>query len=86
MATGRFQKSRSMSPRSLVQLSLGAVVTGAFTLMLGCVGCSTKPPEKTPPPQRTVGSPAQVPPPEKLPRVMLGIDVLEAEGFKAIAG
>jgi uncharacterized protein YbbC (DUF1343 family) len=86
MATGRFQKSRSMSPRSLVQLSLGAVVTGAFTLMLGCVGCSTKPPEKTPPPQRTVGSPAPVPPPEKLPRVMLGIDVLEAEGFKAIAG
>lgn len=69
-----------MSRRSLVQLSLGAVVTGALTLMLGCAGCSTKPPVKTAPPPRAVV------PPEKLPPVMLGIDVLEADGFKAIAG
>lgn len=86
MSAGHFQKSRHMSRRSLVQLSLGAVVAGALTLMLGCAGCSTKPPVKTPPPPRAVTPAAPVLPPEKLPPVMLGIDVLEADGFKAIAG
>lgn len=75
-----------MSRRSLVQLSLGAVVTGALSLILGCAGCATKPPAKAPPPAPAVAPSAPVLPPEKLPPVMLGIDVLEAEGFKAIAG
>jgi len=86
MFAGHFQKSRHMSRRSLVQLSFGAVVTGALTLMLGCAGCSTKPPVKAPPSPRVVAPAAPVLPPEKLPPVMLGIDVLEADGFKAIAG
>lgn len=75
-----------MSRRSIVQLSLGAVVAGALTLLLGCAGCSTKPPAKSPASPPAVAPPATVFPPEKLPPVMLGIDVLEAEGFKAIAG
>jgi len=72
-----------MSRRSLVKISLGAVIASAFALVLGCASKPTKAAEK--PPAPTV-APAPVPPPEKLPRVMLGIDVLEAEKFAAIAG
>jgi uncharacterized protein YbbC (DUF1343 family) len=77
-----------MSRRSLVKLFLSAVGVGALTLMLGCAGCSSKTtkvvPKPTPPP--VVVAPPPALPPEKLPPVMLGIDVLEADGFKAVAG
>lgn len=68
-----------MSRRSLVKISLGTAVACACALLLGC---STKP-TKAAEPAREV---APVPPPEKLPPVMLGIDVLEEDGFKAVAG
>jgi uncharacterized protein YbbC (DUF1343 family) len=87
MVRRRFQKSRHMSCRLLLKLSLGAVVAGALALGFGC---SSKPaktaakPATVPPPVQVAAPP--VPPPEKLPPVMLGIDVLEADGFKAVAG
>ena len=74
-----------MSRRSLVKLTLGAVVLGALALALGCTTKPAKAAAKPAPVAPPVVLPP-VPPPEKLPRVMLGIDVLEAEGFKAIAG
>ncbi len=67
---------------------IGAALA-ALLLIAGC-GTPPKPAPKppvvppvvvTPPPK-----PVVVPPPENLPPVMLGIDVLEADGFKAIAG
>ncbi len=73
-----------MSRRSLVKISLGAVALGALALVLGC---ATKPAKAAAKP--AIASPVilpPVPPPEKLPRVLLGIDVLEADGFKAVAG
>jgi uncharacterized protein YbbC (DUF1343 family) len=78
-----------MSRRSLVKLFLGSCIVSAFALMLGCAGCSSKPkpalvPKKVAPAPVLPAPPP--PPPEKLPPVMLGIDVLEADGFKAIAG
>jgi len=72
-----------MSRRSLVKLSLGAVAVSALALMLGCSSKPAKAAEKPAAPA-VVLPPA--PPPVKLPPVMLGIDVLEADGFKAIAG
>ncbi len=74
-----------MLRRSPVKLFLGVVATSAFALMLGCAGCSSKPAKVVEKPT-PVAPPAPPAPPEKLPRVMLGIDVLEADGFKAIAG
>ena len=59
-----------------------------FALLAGCA-TDTKKTEKKPaptPPPVAKPEPKPEPPPEKLPRVMLGIDVLEAEGFKAVAG
>ncbi len=73
-----------MSRRSLVKFSLGAVVVSALALTLGCSSQPAKAAEKPAPPAVVV-LPA-VPPPEKLPPVMLGLDVLEADGFKAVAG
>jgi uncharacterized protein YbbC (DUF1343 family) len=72
-----------MSRRSLVKLSLGAAVLGALALALGC---ATKPAKAATPPATPPPATRPPAPPEKLPRVMLGIDVLEAEGFKAVAG
>ena len=68
-----------MSRRSLVKISLGTVAVSVLALALGC---ASKPVKAAPKP--AVISPSA--PPEKLPRVMLGIDVLEADGFAAVAG
>ena len=67
------------------------VALAALVWMAGCASDTRKPaPKKADPPVAKVepapAPPVPVPPPEKLPRVMLGIDVLEAEGFKAVAG
>ena len=72
-----------MSRRSLVKISLGSAVACAFALVLGCASKPTKAAVKPAAPALVVAPPA---PAEKLPPVMLGIDVLEADGFKAIAG
>lgn len=71
-----------MSRRSLVKISLGAVFIGALAVALGC---ATKPTKAAMKP----AAPAAALPPataEKLPRVLLGIDVLEADNFAAVAG
>ncbi|HWA27875.1 MAG TPA: DUF1343 domain-containing protein, partial [Lacunisphaera sp.] len=74
-----------MTRRSLV-FTLSAAALG---VCLWLAACST-PKTKTPPPKPKAPEPVVVTPPpappEKLPPVMLGIDVLEADGFKAIAG
>lgn len=80
LASGRAasQKNARMSRRLLVKLSLAFFFSAALILTLGCGGKS-----------KAAGAPQFALPPlpsEKLPPVMLGIDVLEAEGFKAIAG
>ena len=62
--------------------------------MLAALGLLTScgsPPKPAPPAPKpvvpvVVAPPKPVPPPENLPPVMLGIDVLEADGFKAVAG
>lgn len=72
-----------MSCRPLVKLSLGTATACAIALVLGCAGKPTKAASKP----ATPAAPTQpVPPPEILPPVMLGIDVLEADKFAAIAG
>jgi len=66
-----------------------APVLVALSALLLVSGCASKPekPAPTPPVAIIVPKPAAPEPvPEVLPPVMLGIDVLEAEGFKAIAG
>lgn len=70
-----------MTRRSLVTFLFGATALGAVLLLAACV--SKPKPAPKPAAPAVVAPPA---PPEILPRVMLGIDVLEAEGFKAIAG
>src|SRR4051812_4178279 len=66
-----------------------------FLPLITLVGCSATPPAKTvstPPARPVFQTPviAPTPPPEKLPAapqpLMLGIDVLEADGFTAIKG
>ena len=60
--------------------------------LLGLFGCSaSQPPPKAPPtratfqtPQVTIASPEKAPPPRQ--SIMLGIDVLEADGFAAVRG
>ena len=71
-----------MSRRSLVKISLGALVVSALALALGCASKPTKAATKPAAPAAAL-PPA---PPEKLPRVMLGIDVLEADNFAAVTG
>ena len=71
-----------MSRRSLVKISLGAIAASLLVLGLGCASKPIKAADKPAP----VPPAAPAPPPEKLPRVMLGIDVLEADKFAAIAG
>jgi uncharacterized protein YbbC (DUF1343 family) len=63
---------------------LGPALLAACVLLAGCATDKQKP--ETKPGPGTEQKPAPETPPETLPRVMLGIDVLEAEGFKAIAG
>ena len=78
-----------MSRRQLVKISLGAIAASAFALALGCASKPTKAAEKpalvfTPAPLMPPAPPA--PPPERLPRVLLGVDVMEADRFAVIAG
>jgi uncharacterized protein YbbC (DUF1343 family) len=75
-----------MSRRSLVKISIGAVAASVFALLLGCASKPTKAAEKPVAPPVAAKPVIVLPPPEKLPRVMLGIDVLEADKFAAIAG
>jgi uncharacterized protein YbbC (DUF1343 family) len=79
-----------MPRRSPVPFPFGAVLAAFLALLAGCAS-ESKPAATKPQPIAPVlplPTPVAVPPPplEKLPPVMLGIDVLEAEGFKAIAG
>ncbi|AOS44560.1 hypothetical protein Verru16b_01623 [Lacunisphaera limnophila] len=76
-----------MTRRSIALSSLVSALA-ALALLAGCASDAKKPEPKKPaaPVARPEPAPTPAPPPEKLPRVMLGIDVLEAEGFKAIAG
>jgi len=74
-----------------VGISLGSVAATILAVVLVAGGCSSKttPKEAGPSVAGTEPLPAPPPPPgpvEKLPPVMLGIDVLEAENFAAIAG
>lgn len=74
-----------MTRRSPAPYFFGAVLLAALGLLASC-GSPPKPAPKPVPPPVVVAPPKPVPPPENLPPVMLGIDVLEADGFKAIAG
>ena len=78
---------QTQSCRSLVKISLGAVAASAFALVLGCASKPGKAAEK-PAPISVQPATLVIPPPpaEILPPVMLGIDVLEADRFAAIAG
>ncbi len=76
-----------MSRLPLVKISFGAIAASVLALGLGCASKPTKAAE--PAPVAVIKPPAPVipaPPAEKLPPVMLGIDVLEADKFAAIAG
>ena len=84
-----------MTRRSLISISLGTIAASVMAIMMALGGCTSKPDkpaEKKPiEPAITKVDPPIVPaeptiPAEKLPPVMLGIDVLEADGFTAIAG
>ena len=84
-----------MSPRSILSLSLGAVAASILAMVLALGGCSSKPDKPAEKPKEApvvkidppvVATPPPLAPVEKLPPVMLGIDVLEAEKFAAIAG
>lgn len=90
----RFQKLNSMTRRALVGISLGTIAASILAIVLALGGCSSKPDKpapKAPDPavaKAEVPAPPILPPPpaEKLPPVMLGIDVLEAENFAPIEG
>src|SRR5882757_9558570 len=76
-----------MTRRSPAPHYFGAALLAALGLLASC----GTPPKPSPPPPKpvapvVVAPPKPVPPPENLPPVMLGIDVLEADGFQAIAG
>lgn len=87
MPAARFQKTGEMSRSLIVKISLGALAAAALVLTLGCSTKPAKAVEKSAAPiPAFVLPPPPPPPPENLPPVMLGIDVLEADGFKAIAG
>jgi uncharacterized protein YbbC (DUF1343 family) len=73
-----------MFRRLLSPLPLGLALCSALAFL---AGCSSKPkPEPTKPGPPPAQQPALPRPPENLPPVMLGIDVLEANGFREIAG
>ncbi len=76
-----------MSRRSPALLFLGLFLAlAALVVAPGCASKSAKKPAPRPAPAAPAPTPRPEAPPEKLPPVMLGIDVLEADGFKAIAG
>lgn len=69
---------RAMPRRLLVKLSVGTLIAALGALV---IGCATKPARA----RDAAAAPAAAPV-EQLPPVMLGIDVLEADSFRAIAG
>ena len=74
-----------------MSLSLGTFAASVLAIVLALGGCNSKPDKpavKAPDPVVVAATLPVVPaaPEEKLPPVMLGIDVLEAEKFAAIAG
>ncbi len=74
-----------MSRRLLVRISFGTLLAGLCALALGCASKPAKAQAKPgAAPAAAAGQPPA--PPENLPPVMLGIDVLEADKFAAIAG
>lgn len=76
-----------MSRRSPALFFFGVLLAFATLVIApGCASKSDKKPAKPVAPAPQPELPKPTPPPEKLPPVMLGIDVLEADGFKAIAG
>jgi uncharacterized protein YbbC (DUF1343 family) len=77
-----------MFRRPLVKISLGLIVSLGLVCAAGCSSKPSKAAEPTAPAARSAGTPAAgpAPAPDNLPPVMLGIDVLEADGFRAIAG
>jgi uncharacterized protein YbbC (DUF1343 family) len=80
-----------MSRRLLFTLSLAFAVAGALLLIPGCASKplpkpAPLPAPKPPPPPVVVRPKPPEPEQEILPPVMLGIDVLQADGFAAIAG
>jgi uncharacterized protein YbbC (DUF1343 family) len=56
--------------------------------LVGCSGCQSPEPKPAPPatPPKVASPTPVAPPDEKLPRVMLGIDTLEANGFDVLKG
>lgn len=77
-----------MTRRLLAVLLLGSALVAALVV---APGCASKPKPAKPSARPAAPGPARPPAPEPepeapLPPVMLGIDVLEADGFKAIAG
>ena len=74
-----------MFRRLIVASTLALAAISALLFAAGCASKPPPPPPKPVPPVVLVPKPPE-PEPEILPPVMLGIDVLEAEGFKAIAG
>src|SRR6185295_1045230 len=81
----RVSRNSAMTRRSPAPHFFGAALLATLGLLASC-GTPPKPEPKPEPPPVVVAPPKPVPPPENLPPVMLGIDVLEADGFKAIAG
>ena len=75
-----------MFRRLLVALPFVLAAIGTLLLAPGCASKPAKPVPPPPPPIVIQKPVVPEPIPELLPPVMLGIDVLEAEGFKAIAG
>src|SRR5438045_2236566 len=81
-------RNSPMTRRSLAPHFFGAALFAALGLLVSC-GSPPAKAKPSPPPPVVVTPPPRpppAPPPENLPPVMLGIDVLEADGFKAIAG
>jgi uncharacterized protein YbbC (DUF1343 family) len=73
-----------------MRFSLGVCAAGVLALGLGCeskpIAAAEKPPAPVAAPPVAPALVLPAPPVEKLPPVMLGIDVLEADRFAAVAG
>ena len=74
-----------MFRRLIVASTLAPAAIGILLFAAGCANQPPPPPPKPVPPVVIAPKPSE-PEPEVLAPVMLGIDVLEAEGFKAVAG
>src|SRR5436190_21343231 len=83
----RVSRMSAMPLRSPAHYLFVAALLAALGLLASCGSPAQPAPEPAAPVAPVVVEPPKpVPPPENLPPVMLGIDVLEADGFKLIAG